>query len=373
MAPSTPSKVCSRCCVQSPISDYIKCGMCKKSFHLCLEQFKKINLTIDLKSKIELSGFRYLCVNCLPAVNTISASYKSIADRLDALTSIVSDLSSIVREMKNPQPEGPSTSSAPVSISRQLFSDVVKESTLVLKPKDANANPEELKNLVINNINPEESNISGIRQTSSNCIILKSCVTDPKAFAEQVDSKLGSSFAIKFHDDEIRRIKIINVENGDSSDEDIAKSIRAQNRNVISDASKFSILRRLPYSSNTNMCSLIVEVDVLTHKNLLSQGKINVKWTRCRVYDALNVIRCLKCARIGHKIADCKNTSTCSKCCGSHLYADCNADRVKCINCIDANEKLSLAIDVSHPSYSHECPTMLHHLKRLKTNLNYNY
>ena len=287
MAPSTPSKVCSRCCVMSPNSDYIKCGMCKKSFHLCLEQFKKINLSLDLKSKVELSGFRYLCVNCLPALNAVSASYKSISDRLDALTSIVSDLASIVREIKKPLTDEPSTSSGSEPTSLQLFSDVMKESTLVLKPKDANANSDELKNLVMDNIDPEESNISGIRQTSSNCIILKSCVQDSKAFADHVDSKLGSNFSIKVHNDDIRRIKIINVEYGDSTDEDIVKSIRAQNCNVISDASKVSILRRLPYNSNTNMGSLIVEVDIRTHKNLLSQGKINIKWTRCRVYDAL--------------------------------------------------------------------------------------
>jgi hypothetical protein len=155
------------------------------------------------------------------------------------------------------------------------------------------------------------------------------------------------------------------------SDEEIIQSIVKQNKNLIEDDGKFKLLKKI--AKKDKIYTLIFEVDHSTHKLFLANGKINVKWQKCFVYDAFNVLRCFNCSRLGHKSCDCKrNKPTCQKCSGDHKSSECTCDVPKCINCVESNNKFNLSHDTAHPSFSPECPTMLHRLKSLKSFLHYN-
>ena len=44
-------------------------------------------------------------------------------------------------------------------------------------------------------------------------------------------------------------------------------------------------------------------------------------------------LRCYKCNRFGHILANCRSKERCSKCGGEHKFNNCEASTMKCVNC----------------------------------------
>jgi hypothetical protein len=366
---NTPRKKCIRCKAEGSLRDFAVCGLCKSTFHLCLDQFKNNNVNNDTKKKIECAGFRYICCKCSPALDTTAAAFKNIQAQLDVLLSAITTLKTDVNDLKKQKIPAASTSQ---SIDNRSYCEILKESTVVLTPKETNSNcsNEALKEKVMSTIDPVNSSISGIHRVSGNRIVLKSNKAEAEVFANDVKNKLGNDFEESVPEQNVRRLKIVNVNFMESCNDDIVRSILIQNSNLISAESKFKIVKKIP--KKDNIFSLIAEVDHQTHKLFIKQAKINVKWQKCNVYDAFTVLRCFNCSRLGHKSCDCKQKDPiCQKCCGNHKLSECSSQISKCINCMEANNKFNFNHDTGHPSFFHECPTMLHRLKSLKSFLHY--
>jgi hypothetical protein len=106
-----------------------------------------------------------------------------------------------------------------------------------------------------------------------------------------------------------------------------------------------------------------IRCDVTAYQELIKRGKINIGWDRCRVYDYVQVLRCFKCAGFNHKAADCRNEIACAKCAGSHELTQCDSDIEKCVNCMSANKKLNLNLDVANSVWNRNCPVYTKKLK----------
>ena len=83
----------------------------------------------------------------------------------------------------------------------------------------------------------------------------------------------------------------------------------------------------------------------------LGQRKLSVGFVKCKLYSWKSHGRCYRCQEVGHFVASCKGNIACSKCSGDHYLKDCESDRNRCVNCV-LHEKE----DISHPSYSPDCP-----------------
>ena len=101
----------------------------------------------------------------------------------------------------------------------------------------------------------------------------------------------------------------------------------------------------------------VIEVDLDSFPNLISRGKVNIGWERCRIFDGTRVLCCFKCKGFNHRSENCSEKEVCIKCHGEHRTDSCSLPpQNKCINCIRANKKLNLCLDINHSTLDRSCP-----------------
>ncbi|KMQ86554.1 hypothetical protein RF55_14429 [Lasius niger] len=113
--------------------------------------------------------------------------------------------------------------------------------------------------------------------------------------------------------------------------------------------------------------TLIIETDGETHKKLVENGKLNLGWRRCRVYDFVSVLRCFKCWGYNHMTKHCENHETCQFCAGRHNGKDCKSTEKRCINCMEwsIRHKNNKTKD-DHGAMDKECPVYLRRIREEK-------
>lgn len=100
---------------------------------------------------------------------------------------------------------------------------------------------------------------------------------------------------------------------------------------------------------------------------VLKQGKVTVGWSRCRITQDVQPVRCYRCLGYGHKSMNCKEIDRTDCClrCGEqgHKAKGCVAPP-KCLICSSETDK-------NHPSGSYACPTYRKYLKEAKSQHNH--
>lgn len=359
------NKVCPNCKVDDNIQSFAQCSICQLLTHNCHKPFKNAKIDDQFIKTAEMSGFRYVCSKCLPSLKSFSVTACNIQHQLDLMNHTMLDIIKDVKDLKKSQSEATKVTS---SLHNKAFSEVVKESTLVLTPKDPAMNKEQMKTKVRESLNPETSMITSLHSTSANKIVLKSGNSDTAAFASSVKDKLDKDFVVKVSENETRQLKLIRFENPGYTNNEIENAIVSQNIFVDKTNNTLKIVKETKYRDDDKFSILIIQLDPKSHKRALEQGYISIKWKKYKVFDALTVIRCFKCSRLGHIAFKCKsNTPICSKCAQPHKADECQALEVKCINCTEAMSKFNIPLCPNHPSYSLKCPTMLERLAKLKS------
>lgn len=90
---------------------------------------------------------------------------------------------------------------------------------------------------------------------------------------------------------------------------------------------------------NRRNTSAIIEVSSEIRNRLMSQARVYLGWSSCRVADHVRVLQCYKCLNFGHIAKNCRAASDiCGHCCGGHESRVCpNKNGVrKCHNCVNA-------------------------------------
>lgn len=119
----------------------------------------------------------------------------------------------------------------------------------------------------------------------------------------------------------------------------------------------------------------VLETDAQTFETLIQRQRVNIRWDRCQVTENVNVYRCFKCSRYGHKAATCVNPTCCPLCAGDHAVQECDATFEKCINCELKNKQRKLPYDellnINHSAWSSECPVYQKRLKAVRKMVDY--
>lgn len=144
-----------------------------------------------------------------------------------------------------------------------------------------------------------------------------------------------------------------------NTDEDILKSIRAQNKQVFKDVKEDDIRMEIKYRRKTRnplTSHIIMKVSPQMWKNLIDTGVVHVDMQRVKVMDQSPLIQCSRCLGYGHTRKLCAETiDVCSHCGGPHLRAECSewlsGVAPTCKNC--ARAKLDRK---EHNAFGTECP-----------------
>lgn len=144
-----------------------------------------------------------------------------------------------------------------------------------------------------------------------------------------------------------------------NTNEDILKSLRAQNKQVFKDIKEDDIRMELKYRRKTRnplTSHIVMKVSPQVWKNVTDTELVHVDMQRVRAMDQSPLIQCSRCLGYGHTRKLCVETiDVCSHCGGPHLRAECqewhSGAEPNCKNC--ARAKLEKR---EHNAFSAECP-----------------
>lgn len=242
-------------------------------------------------------------------------------------------------------------------------------SSLKIIVSPASTTRDELKK----HIDPVDFQINNMRSISKGGIIVE-CET--KEAADQLkirtENKLGADYEIVSPNPINPRIKILGLSEKLENDQILHYLIK---QNQFLDENADIKILKVEESKNNNIrykkFNVIIEVDNGTYSKCMKSGKMNVKWDRCRVVEAVQVIRCFNCSGFNHVAEICNKKKGCPKCAGEHLISECTSDYEKCTNCMLVNQNLKLNLDINHPAWSSQCQVYQRKLEFKKQKINY--
>ncbi|XP_077279098.1 uncharacterized protein LOC143906728 [Temnothorax americanus] len=248
-----------------------------------------------------------------------------------------------------------------------------KENVIIIKPKEQQES-EKTKKVVKENIDIKNMavGVSKLRKGGKGALIL-GCESEQelKQLKSTAVSKLGDKYQIIEPRGAQPKLKIFNLDEEEiKCDEGQIVDMIIKQNHLDEKKRGFYIkivkkIDRRGQDGNTNTTRakrengmLIVEVDEITHVEMLKTEKINIGWRKCHVTNYVNVKRCYNCWGFYHIAKNCTRPVTCSKCAGNHKDSECKVEKEKCVNCMYKNKTYNLKINEEHGAMSRECPTL---------------
>jgi hypothetical protein len=224
---------------------------------------------------------------------------------------------------------------------------------VIVKPKNKEQLGAETINQIKSVFDPVANNINGVKSVSKGgVVIMCNDLESTKKCREEIPTKLGDAYDVNVSKQKNPLLKIWGLSEILEKEEFIQR-LKKQNECVLESAD----LNVVNIKKNPRGVMCLLEADQQTHESLLAVGRVLIGWDSCRVYQHIDILRCFKCSQFGHIAANCRNQLCCAKCCGDHDGQDCYSVDVKCVNCVGANERLKLNLDVNHASFSLKCPS----------------
>lgn len=348
-----------------------KCELCTSSYHAKCDSRYSPNVsrtqipTPQNVDRYKKMGFIWLCELCTPKCAAITA-ITEIRACLNELNNKVSCIESIFPNIPSqPKSDPQNKSYAKVVRERNII-----ENTFIVKTNTINNEQESVSEKIKSCINPTESKISNLIDLKDNQCIIKTTSSDVDKVLSGIKEKLGDDYNVELVGKKKPRLKIVGYENVSLiSENDIAEAIKIQNDNIFSNNDEIKIVKIITNRNRNNSQTIIIEVNSELHKAILKQGAVSIEFSKCKVYDSVDIARCFKCSKLGHYANKCENNICCPKCAGEHKLEECKSKALKCVNCSDSNTKYKLKLDVNHGAFDKKCPTMLNRVKSFKKSL----
>lgn len=354
-------------CAQSLRTDTfkVKCnGFCKKLFH----GKKCLNLSdYNINQINENVNINYICDGCLSNFELLKNNYDNIMSALDInkvsiIEKVDENLNKVVEKIKKLKQEIISEIKEKNNCDEKnkrpmSYADKLKL-PLIVKPREKQQNSSKTIEEIKNKINPSalSVNVNNIQELKNNGAISISCANKQSVekIEKEIKDKFGENYEVQVPYLHNPKMLVVGMSESLSPDE-IIDAIKTQNVLEIKNIKCHKVFKS---KKNNAIFNAIVEIDGGAFKKIIDEGKINIKWDRCRAYEMVSVLRCFKCLGFNHKADKCTIGACCYKCGEKdHLANECNVNTIKCLNCSRAKDQLGLrSIDVKHDTRSVECP-----------------
>lgn len=244
---------------------------------------------------------------------------------------------------------------------------------MIVKPKKKDQKSIVTRDYIKNKIDPASIPINNVRSVSNGGIIIEcQSKTAADTLRQETIEKLGSEYDVSTPSGMNPRVKVIGLSE-ELSNEQIINYIRTQN-DCVSDSAELKFIK-LEESKNINKkyrkFNCIVEMDGTTYSKCMEQGKLNIKWDRCYIVEAVQVTRCFNCSGFNHVADNCTKPKVCPKCAEEHNINQCQSTVEKCVNCINSNLNLHLNLDTNHAVWSRDCQVYQRKLSFKRQKINY--
>lgn len=320
----------------------LKCsGNCSNQFHInCVDVPESV-----IEMMVNCEGLKWFCMICVGELENMSNIKKEIACMQSQITTELTEFRNLLKKANN------SVDNAPVEA--KSYAKVAGE-VVVIKPKEAQES-KKTREAIQKHVKPAalEVGITEIKNIKEGGVLIK-CKSkeEVERIKSVAEKKLSRNY--KINAPQLKRpcVKVLDIdENLDS--EKLINAIKKQNPFIQHESLCLEVLT-IKKLKTTYMA--LIECDPTTFSRIMTEQRLCVNWSRCRVFEYVNIFRCFNCGGFNHKANDCKSLR-CLKCAdGGHKLEDCKSESYKCYNCMEANEKLKLNLDSNHSIYDNNCP-----------------
>lgn len=339
-------KQCFKCKVDFNADKIIGCeGECAGWYHLkCAKVTEQQYVVIK-----NCNGIKWFCKKCY------EKSEVKVKSDINKINRNIEQLKEIIIK-KQAQLDSSNVNKQEQRIEVKTYAEVIKHApqTIVITAKDGtNMKNTEIMEHVENSVNPTSLAV-GVRSIRAirNKSIAITCdsLQEREMLHKEVEMKLGNQFHVEVPRVMKPRIKIIGLQR-EFTEQEIKQCILEQNKSLLINKNceiKLVITKKMKYDFMA-----IIEVDSNTFEKIMKEGTLKMKWKICKIYIHIHILRCFNCSGYGHKAAECKNKSTCSKCGQAKHTIECT--EFQCVNCVLANKKYNLKLNVNHSAYDRSC------------------
>lgn len=355
--------------------EYYQCDICKEVMHKACSNLSASEVRcLNLQKRT----LRLMCNSCLKFMEklpTFMNMMEEMSNELNKIKEIVLKTDKEISENRivmetNEVVKGRTENTI------KSYSEVVqaKKEVLIVKPKQKTLHTE-VKRDLITNVDPIALNVDvkmGRNLRDGGVILECDNNASINTVKERIEKDMGNKYSVSLPKKINPRMKIVNVPSEISKDvEELKRKIINQNKIDSNDRSNFTL--DIIHISNEfkNRYNILIEVDMETFNMLMKMEVVNISLYKCKIYEFLRIMKCYKCCGFNHGANNCNESLSCPKCSGPHEAKNCKSNQVRCINCIRANKKFNLNLDIDHTVWDRECPCLIKVEKAQKNKTNY--
>lgn len=369
----------SPCSVCKKIDKLYSCDKCKQLFcDACSSLTSSEIRCLELKKRV----LQFHCKSCLSrndqaALNaSMEIALKSMMEEaLKDLNAAFETFKTDFLTMASQKLSSLSVVSQPPAVDN-TYAGIVSKSTrqsVIIKPKNGNQANSKTKLDLVAGINPVGSQIkiNTVKHIRNGGLVVGcSGAEDADKFVELAGEKLSANYDVHRLKRILPRIRVTGISEKLAPDT-LREYILGQNEDSFCGAD-CKILKISSVKNRADIYQAAVQLDTVSYSRVLKAGYLIIGFDVCKVYDAVDLIRCYKCNGFNHTSQSCKRGISCPRCGAGHDVKECTVEEAQlcCVNCLRTNEKLGKSFDTNHAVWnSQACSVYKESVEKFKSDL----
>lgn len=172
---------------------------------------------------------------------------------------------------------------------------------------------------------------------------------DADKFVQLASQKLSANYDVHRLKRILPRIRVTGISEKLTPDT-LRDCILGQNGESFCGEEDCKILKISNVKKRRDVYQATVQLNTISYDRVLKAGFLIVGFDVCKVYDAVELIRCFKCNGFNHTSQSCKRDVSCPRCGKDHDVKGCTVADTElcCVNCSRANEKSGKSFETNH-------------------------